>query len=150
MTSPNAANALLARRWFEEVWNQRRDATVTELLDPNIVGFMEGVDVRSPEDFLKARAGLLDGFPDLQVTVEAVVSEGENVVVRWSASGTHKGAGLGIPPSKRRVSFRGMSWIVVANGRIVKGWDSWNLGQLFAQLTAPEPEIRSEDSIRRP
>jgi hypothetical protein len=58
---------------------------------------------------------------------------------RWSASGTHRGAGLGIPPSKRRVSFRGMSWIVFANGRIVKGWDSWNLGQLFAQLTTPEP-----------
>ncbi|HEY2796914.1 MAG TPA: ester cyclase [Thermoanaerobaculia bacterium] len=133
------ANSLLARRWFDEVWNERRDATVIELLDPNIVGYMEGVDVRSPEDFLKARAGLLDGFPDLQVTVDDVVSEGDNVVVRWSASGTHKGAGLGIPPSKRRVSFRGMSWIVFANGRIVKGWDSWNLGQLFSQLTAPQP-----------
>jgi steroid delta-isomerase-like uncharacterized protein len=134
-----SANALLARRWFEEVWNKKRDETVTELLDPKIVGYMEGVDVRSPDDFLKARAGLLDGFPDLQVTVDDVVSEGDNVVVRWSASGTHKGAGLGIPPSKRRVSFRGMSWIVFANGRIVKGWDSWNLGQLFSQLTAPEP-----------
>ena len=131
------ANALLARRWFQEVWNEKKDATVTELLDPNIVGFMEGVDVRSPDDFLRARAGLLDAFPDLTVTVDDVVSEGDNVVVRWSASGTHKGAGLGIPPSRRRVSFRGMSWIVFANGRIVKGWDSWNLGQLFAQLTAP-------------
>jgi steroid delta-isomerase-like uncharacterized protein len=132
-------NALLARRWFQEVWNERKDATVTELLDPKIVGFMEGLDVRSPADFLKARAGLLDAFPDLTVTVDDVVSEGDNVVVRWSASGTHKGAGLGIPPSKRGVSFRGMSWIVFSNGRIVKGWDSWNLGQLFAQLTAPTP-----------
>ena len=139
MTSPNAANALLARRWFEEVWNDKRDETVLELLDPDIVGQMEGVDVRSPADFLKAREGLLDAFPDLHVTVDAIVSEDDNVVVRWSAAGTHKGAGLGIPPSRRRVSFRGMSWIVVANGRIVKGWDSWNLGQLFAQLTAPEP-----------
>ena len=134
-----STNALLARRWFDEVWNQRRDDTILELLDPNIVGQMEGVDVRSPEDFLKARAGLLDGFPDLQVTVDDVVAEGDNVVVRWSASGTHKGAGLGIAPSKRRVSFRGMSWIVFSNGRIVKGWDSWNLGRFFAQLTAPQP-----------
>jgi steroid delta-isomerase-like uncharacterized protein len=144
-----SANALLARRWFEEVWNDKRDETVLELLDPNIVGQMEGVDVRSPQDFLKAREGLLDAFPDLRVTVDAVVSEGDNVVVRWSAEGTHKGAGLGIPPSKRRVSFRGMSWIVVANGRIVKGWDSWNLGQLFAQLTAPEPEIQPGTSTHR-
>ena len=106
---PESENARLARRWFKEVWNQRRDATVLELLDPKIEGQMEGVDVRSPEDFLKARAGLLDGFPDLSVIVDDVVSEGDNVVVR----------------------------LVVSQGRIVKGWDSWNLGQLFQQLTTP-------------
>lgn len=140
---PESENARLARRWFDEVWNQRRDTTVLELLDPKIEGQMEGVDVRSPEEFLKARAGLLDGFPDLAVTVDDVVSDGDNVVVRWSASGTHRGAGLGIPPSDRRVSFRGMSWLVFSQGRIVKGWDSWNLGQLFQQLTAPSQSDRS-------
>ena len=133
---PHSPNAELARRWFDEVWNQRRDATVLELLDPKIHGQMEGLEVRSPEDFLKARAGLLDGFPDLAVTVEDVVSEGDQAVVRWSASGTHRGGGLGIPPSDRRVSFRGMSWLVFSNGRIVKGWDAWNQGQLFQELTA--------------
>ena len=133
---PQSPNAELARRWFDEVWNKRRDATVLELLDPKIHGQMEGLEVRSPEDFLKARAGLLDGFPDLAVTVEDVVSEGDQAVVRWSASGTHRGGGLGIPPSDRRVSFRGMSWLVFSNGRIVKGWDAWNQGQLFQELTA--------------
>ena len=134
---PQSTNAELARRWFEEVWNQKKEATVLELLHPKIIGQMEGLEVRSREDFLQARAGLLDGFPDLVVTVEGVIAEGDDVVVRWSASGTHRGAGLGIPPTSRNVMFRGMSWLVFSEGRIVKGWDSWNQGLLFQQLSAP-------------
>ena len=131
------SNAELARRWFEEVWNQRRDSTVHELLHPQIVGYMEGGEVHSPGDYIGARAALLDGLPDLRVTVEAVASEGNDVAVRWSAQGTHRGAGLGFPASQRTASFRGITWLVFSEGRIVKGWDSWNQGLLVQQLTAP-------------
>jgi steroid delta-isomerase-like uncharacterized protein len=127
-------SARLARKWFEEVWNQRREATVHELLHPRIVGQMEGVEVRQPKDFLGARAALLDALPDLRITVEGVVSEGPEAVVRWSAQGTHLGAGLGIPPSSRSASFRGMTWLVFSEGRIVRGWDSWNQGLLLRTL----------------
>ena len=132
-----SANSQLARKWFDEVWNQRKESTVHELLHPNIEGHMEGLEVRSPADFVSARAALLDGLPDLSVTVEAVVSEGNDVVVRWSASGTHRGAGLGLAPSFRRATFRGMSWLEFSEGRIVRGWDSWNQGLLLQQLGAP-------------
>ena len=127
-------NADLARRWFEEVWNRRRDATVHELLHPAGVGHLEGADAQGPGEFLAARAALLDALPDLRVTVEATVSEGSEVVVRWSASGMHCGDGLGIPASSRRASFRGMTWLRFADGQIVEGWDSWNLGGLLNDL----------------
>ena len=133
---PQTTNSELARRWFEEVWNQRRDATVRELLHPGIVGHMEGLEVHAPDEFLRARAALLDGIPDLRVAVEAVVAEGNDVVVRWSATGTHRGPGLGIPPSSRAARFRGMTWLVFSDGRIVKGWDSWNQGRLLQELSA--------------
>ena len=136
------SNAELARRWFEEVWNQRKDATVHELLHPEVIAQMEGLDVRSPAHYLEARAALLDGFPDLRVTVEAVVAESDQAVTRWSATGTHLGPGLGIAPSRRKVSFRGITWLVFSNGRIVKGWDSWNQGLLLQQLTAVAPDLR--------
>lgn len=128
------SNTELARRWFEEVWNLRRDATVHELLHTEGAGHMEGMDVQGPEEFLPARAALLDAFPDLRVTVEGTVSEGADVVVRWSATGTHRGAGLGFPASSRAASFRGMTWPRFANGRIVEGWDSWNQGRLVQEL----------------
>ena len=122
------ANARLARRWFEEVWNQDKPETVTELLHPNVVGQMEGRVVRSPEEFLQARQELLTALPDLRVEVQAVISEGDEVAVRWAAKAT----GPAGP-----VSFRGVSWLVVENGLIVKGWDSWNQGLLMQQLGVP-------------
>ena len=132
------ANETLARRWFEEVWNQRKDQTVRDLMAEECDGHMEGGDVRSPAEFLAARAALLAAFPDIAVKVEDVVSEGDKVVVRWSATGTHRGGELGIPASGRKASFRGMSWIRFANGKIVEGWDSWNMGRLLQELE-PRP-----------
>jgi len=130
------ANAALARRWFEEVWNQRKDDTVTELMADVCDGHMEGGDVHGPAEFLAARAALLAAFPDIRVKVEDVVSEGDKVVVRWSASGTHKGDELGVAASGRKASFRGMSWIRFENGKVVEGWDSWNMGRLLQELEA--------------
>ena len=127
-------NAALARRWFEEVWNQRRDATVTELLADPCDGHMEGGEVRGPRDFLAARAALLGAFPDLRVVVEGMLAEGDEVAIRWSAAGTHRGDGLGPKASGRPIAFRGISWVRFRDGRIVEGWDSWNLGRLMSEL----------------
>jgi steroid delta-isomerase-like uncharacterized protein len=135
----SSANAALARRWFEEVWNQRRTQTIDDLLAPEGVGHLEGQETRGPEPFKAARAALLGAFPDLRVTVEATLAEGDDVVVRWSAAGTHQGDQLGVPASGRRARFRGMTWLRFNRGRIVEGWDSWNLGGLLQDLSAPAP-----------
>lgn len=43
----------------------------------------------------------------------------------------HHGDGLGLPPTNRKVVFRGMTWLTFKNGVIVEGWDSWNLSCLL-------------------
>jgi len=136
-------NAALARRWFEEVWNLRRDATVNELLADPCDGHMEGGDVTGPREFLEARAALLGAFPDLRVTVEDTIAEGDLVAVRWSARGTHLGKHMGPEATMKSIPFRGISWVRFDKGRIVEGWDSWNLGKLLTEMT---PEIRSSAS----
>lgn len=128
-------NSALARRWFEEVWNGRRDATVTELLAEPIDGHMEGGTIRTAREFLAARAALLGAFPDLRVDVDGTIAEGDEVAVRWSASGTHLGGHMGPEASRRQVAFRGITWLRFANGRIVEGWDSWNLGKLLSEMS---------------
>jgi steroid delta-isomerase-like uncharacterized protein len=130
-------NAERAKRWFEEVWNLRRAETVTELMAPGVEGHMEGgVEVHGPEDFLAGRATLLEAFPDFRVAVEAVIAQGDDVAVRWSASGTHRGHSLGFPASNRPAAFRGITWLTFRDGRIVKGWDAWNQGRLIQDLQA--------------
>lgn len=133
-----SGNSALARRWFEEVWNERREATVNDLLTPDAAGHLEaGLEVRGPAEFLPVRAALLGAFPDFEVTVDQIIAQGDDVVVRWSAKGTHRGEHLGIPTSKKSASFRGMTWLRFRNGRIIEGWDAWNQGRLLQDLQAP-------------
>lgn len=125
-----------ALRWMREVWNERREATIEEMLSPDAVGHMEGVLTRGPEGFRKARAALLGAFPDLKLTVIAAVAEGDSVVIRWNVEATHLGDDLGVVASKQKVNFRGMTWLRFEDSRIVEGWDSWNQGGLLEQLKA--------------
>jgi steroid delta-isomerase-like uncharacterized protein len=134
----SATNVGLARRWFQEVWNERREATVNELLAPDALGHMEGgLEVRGPAEFHPVRAALLGAFPDIEVSVDQIIAQGDDVVVRWSAKGTHRGEHLGFPASNRPAAFRGMTWLRFQDGRIVEGWDAWNQGRVLRDLGAP-------------
>ena len=129
-------NHEFARRWMNEIWNERRDETVEELMAPDAIGHVESGEMIGREPFLAYRAALLNAFPDLRITVEDTVADDQSVVVRWRVNGTHRGEGLGIPPTGREVSFSGMTWFRVMNGRAVEGWDSWNMGGLLESLRA--------------
>jgi len=131
-----SANTALARRWFDDVWNKRREATIAEVLDPDAVGHLEGLVTHGIDEFMRARAYLIGAFPDLQITVDDAIGEGDNVAVRWSVTGTHRGGDFGIPPTGKAVTFRGITWFRFANGRLVEGWDSWNQGRLMNELQA--------------
>lgn len=133
-------NAALARRFIDEVWNRGRVETVRELVHPEAVGHLEGFEVRGPDGFLPAWASLLGAFPDLKVLIQDLAADGENVVVRWTASGTHRGKHLGPKPTGKLVGFRGITWLRFSEGKIIEAWDSWNQGRLFADLGGPRKE----------
>jgi steroid delta-isomerase-like uncharacterized protein len=132
-----AGNAALARRFIDEVWNRGRSEAVRELVHPNAVGHLEGFEVRGPDGFLPAWATLLGAFPDLKGIIQDLVAQGDTVVVRWTASGTHKGPHLGCPPTMRLVGFRGVTWLRFSEGRIIEWWDTWNQGRLLSELQSP-------------
>ena len=131
-------NAALARRWFQEVWVAGGESVVDQLMATDSIGWMEGRTINGPTDFKDARRTLLHVFPDLSIKVEDLVEDGDKVAVRWTATATHRGEGLGVAPTNRKVSFRGITWLEFRAGRFVRGWDSWNLGGLIAELQAPD------------
>jgi steroid delta-isomerase-like uncharacterized protein len=135
-------NRALSRRWFDEIWNERRTDTIEEFLGPESVGHLPGGDMTGAEPFKQLHAEFLAAFPDLKVEVEDSISDGDNVVVRWRASGTHDGDGLGFEATHQPVSFRGITWFRIEDGRFVEGWDSWNQEALVQRLREGSDERR--------
>lgn len=131
MSNPNAE---LSRRWIEEVWNQRRSESIDALLDPEGVGHTEAADLRGADEFRKFQADILSTFPDLHLSIEAIVAEGDDVVLRWHASGHHSGDGLGPKASHQLVSFQGITWHRFRNGKLIEGWNYWNHLGLLQKL----------------
>ena len=127
-------NIQLMRRWFQEVWNEGQMETVYDLLSPDSVARGQRgaeAEIRGPEEFEKFAREIRGAFPDMKMTVEDVFGVGDKVVLRWSATMTHTGDGLGFPASGRTVRSRGISIARIVDGKIVEGWDNWDqLGML--------------------
>jgi predicted ester cyclase len=79
------------------------------------------------------------GFPDLQVTVEEVVAEGDKCMLRLRARGTHHGAFLGIPPTGKPVDFPAIDLYRMADGKIVEAWHLEDLLTMMMQVGAMQP-----------
>jgi steroid delta-isomerase-like uncharacterized protein len=125
---------VIARRWFDEAWNERRDEAVDELMAADASGHVEGGVVRGPEGFREMRATFLSALPDVRIEVEDVLAEGDRTAVRWRAVGTHAGDGFGFCATKRPVDVRGTTWLTIRDGQIVEGWDTWNVSGLLESL----------------
>lgn len=125
----------LARRWFEEVWNERREATIEELLSPESVCFGESGPVIGHVQFRQQMyAPLLAAFPDVRVAIDDILGVGDQAVVRWTATGTHTGTGLGSAPTGKPVTFQGITWIHARDGKLLQGWQSSNISETIRSL----------------
>lgn len=124
----------LGRRWFEEVWNARRDDSIEELMAPDAHGHVEGGEYRGPQGFREMQGTFLSALPDARIEIEDILADGDRAAVRWRARGTHSGEGFGFAASKREIDVRGTTWLVVKDGKIVEGWDTWNLAGMLASL----------------
>jgi steroid delta-isomerase-like uncharacterized protein len=129
-------NIAIARRWFEEVWNQRRAETIDELLAEDSVCHADDGPIRGPQEFRdRQHVPFLGAFPDVRVAVEGVLAHGDQVVVRWVATGTHGGHGLGLAPTNRPITLRGMTWLRIRDGKLMEGWQHSNIPEVIRGLT---------------
>jgi predicted ester cyclase len=87
----------------------------------------EGIDDLTSSEALKTAArGFVSAFPDLEMTFEHEIAEGDLVAVRVSATGTHLGNFRGYPPSAKKWQATASAWYQVADGRIVNAWINWD------------------------
>lgn len=80
-------------------------------------------------------------FPDWFATIEDLIAEGDKVVMRGVASGTHRGVFMGIPPTGRRVTVPGIHIMRIVDGKIVEHWAQADFLGMMQQLgVIPRPE----------
>jgi len=129
-------NATMARHWFEQVWNRRRSEFIDEFAAPDCRGHHPDGETAGITAWRKSiYEPMVAALPDIAVTVEEVIADGDRAVVRWRFRATHAGDGYGIPATGRRVEMAGMTWLRIEAGRIVEGWDCWNQDGLLKQLS---------------
>ncbi len=138
-SSKMAENKALIRQWFEEVWNQGRENRIDELRAPDTVatGLGESHEAaKGPDPFKAFYSNVRRALPDLHVTIEDMLAEGDKVAARLFVKGTHTGDGLGATPTGRRVSFTAMTIARIAGGRIAEAWNSIDQLALLTQIGA--------------
>jgi steroid delta-isomerase-like uncharacterized protein len=138
-------NRGLVRRWFEEVWNQAREATIDELIAPDSVIHGLGDDskqLRGPNGFRSFYNHFRGAFSDLHVNTEDVIVEGDHAVARLSFTGRHTGDGLGIPPTGR--TFKSTAIVIMKwrNGQITDSWNEFDAAGMMQQLSAPDSKMK--------
>lgn len=100
--------------------------------------------VTGPGGVAKQLERFYRAFPDLKFQPEETILENNRVALYWSASGTHQGTLLNIPPSGRRVHVHGVSMLRIENSRIVRGVHLWDMAALLRAIgLLPELEKRA-------
>ena len=132
-----AKNSELIRRWFEEVWNQEREATIDELCAKEAVGHgqtPDGTDIVGPEHFKEFWRNFRSAFTSIHVEIHRTIEEGEMVLAQWTLTMKHTGPFLGIEPTGKRITAKGMSMQRFVGGKIVEAWDNWDQLAVMTQL----------------
>jgi predicted ester cyclase len=123
-----AENKLLIRRYIEEVVNTGNVDDLARFISPH---YSDTHDKSGQSNGLEGAKrhllGVRETYPDLHVTVEQQIAEGEWVVSRVTARGTHLGTWLGMKPTGKRVEITGVNIDRVVGGRIVEHGGAANL-----------------------
>ena len=122
-------NKALVRRWFDEVLTRGEVRLVDELFAPNYVLHDPGFayEVRGRDGIKRFAATFRAASPDVRFAVEDQIAEGDVVVTRWTARGTHRGAFLEIPPTDNQRTVTGIEFDRVVDGKIDEAWVSYHL-----------------------
>jgi steroid delta-isomerase-like uncharacterized protein len=132
-----AENTALARRIFEDGLNRGMVDEIAARTAPDFIDHDIHVETGvpgGPEDMRQALIAIRQGFPDIHVTVEDTVAEGDRVVTRNTWRGTHLGEFNGIPATGNRVEITGIVIWRIENGMIAERWATIDTLSLLRQL----------------
>jgi predicted ester cyclase len=106
--------------------------TIDELVAPDaVIRTPLPIDATGAEALKQVWAMLLRIYPDIHLTVEDLIAEGDKVVGRTTVTGTHQGEFMGVAPTGRSVTYNEIFIFRFANGRVV---ETWGVVDVYAQM----------------
>jgi steroid delta-isomerase-like uncharacterized protein len=132
-------NKALARRSWE-LANQHNLDLIDEVYAPDLVWHEPDREIQGYEQAKQLASQYFQAFPDISVTVDDVIAEGDKVVTRYTTRGTHQGeTEVFGPPTGRQIELEGITIHRIEGGKIVEEWERWDNLSLLQQLgLAPE------------
>lgn len=122
-------------RLYDEVFNAARAEVADRLVAPEfVVHGTPHTDLRGPAAIKATDRLLRAAFPDLHVTLDDMIAEGDRVGVRWSMRGTHRGAFMGVPATERRVCLQACVIFRIEDGHLAELWPVIDHAALLQQL----------------
>ena len=130
-TEENKAQAL--RSW--EIVNQRNPHLIEEIYPPDFVWHEPEGDIIGYEQAKQFVSTFFTAFPDISITVEDAIAEGDQVATRYTISGTHQGETeeFGSPTGKQ-MELRGINIHRFEDGKIVEEWEVYDNLSVLQQL----------------
>ena len=125
----------IVRRLTEAIWNEGDLSVVDELLDPEYVGYDPAVGTLTGREAFRRFVGTYRAaFPDLALTIQDLLGEGDAVALRWTLLGTHEGELMGIPPTGKQIVATGITIARLKEGRVAVMHTSRDTLGLLRQL----------------
>jgi predicted ester cyclase len=132
------ANKATVRRLVEEVQNRHDLARMDAFFIPNFINHLEAPDLSAEHTTVErakiAFREMFTAFPDLHVTIQDQVAEGDKVVTHKLFQGTHHGTFMGLAPTGRQIAFAVIDILRLDNGKVVEHWAIQDRLALMQQL----------------
>ena len=134
-------NKAIVSRYREQVFNEGDLAAVGQYLAPDYVRHDPGTpaEVRGPDGVKQLGAAFRTGFPDIHLTAQDEIAEGDKVVQRLTCTGTHKGVFMGIPPTGKQIAVTVIEIFRLVDGKIAEQWVEADYLGLMQQLGVIPP-----------
>ena len=128
-------NKAVVQRMFDEIINAHNVARAEDFYDPNFVHHTLPPPFSPDLDGLKQYASeYFQAIPDLHVTIDSMIAEGDWVATSFTSHGTHQGELMGIPPTGKEFTFSGVFTSRIVDGRFVEDWSHADHLGLLQQL----------------
>jgi len=142
-------NKEIVQRILNEFWRAGKTSVLDQLLASDVTNHELSKEPVSGRNAYKEwatgfRQVTATGFPDLDITLDALVAEGDLVAKRWTFRGTHSGDYMGIPASGRRVAMAGITIYRLQGGQVRETWwnyDALGMMQQLGAIPAPTAQV---------